>query len=161
MDLHVTFHHLVNVKGLNRASSSHADGVAQERPALVVPHKFWVFRKNGAFLGGVAVGLQSHHAFLASSVEQLCHHFQGFQILGLAKTRAAQGSENSRQDFLENMDGGRDQDRAYGRSADDDQLDRLQQHFQVAMFHQIASTDGTRNHHDADNHKHRETSDHS
>ena len=100
------------------------------------------------------VGFQRHQSFFARFVQQVVHHLQRVDIGLLAEFRSAEDAADSANDFLDDVQRVRDQNRAERGAADDDQFGGLDQHLQVAVLHQIAGDDATEYNDDADNRKH-------
>lgn len=84
MDFHIELHHLIDIEGLDAASSRHADGVAHESERVMVLEEIWVFRENRALLGPIAVGLQGHEPLFAGAREKLNEHFHVRHVFVLA-----------------------------------------------------------------------------
>jgi hypothetical protein len=130
VDVHVQLHHLIHVEGLNTATSSHADGVADEMQGVVVLEEFRILREDWAFVWGVAVGFEGHQAFFAGAAEEFVHHFHGFEVFFLGKLRSAKSAGDAADDGFEDVEGVRDQHRADGGAANDDEFRRLHEDLQ-------------------------------
>ena len=155
VNVHVVFDHLVGVKGLDASAGSHADGIADERQRVMVFQEFRILRENGALVRVVTVGFQGHQAVAARAAEEFEHHFQRFEIPLLVVFRAAKRAGDAGNDFLQDMEGIRDEHGAERGAADGYQFGGLDQHPQIAVFHQEPANHRAEDHDDSDNYEHR------
>jgi hypothetical protein len=153
VDFQVEIEHLVKIKGIN-SSDSHAQRVTHKIANVMVFQECGIFRKDRTFFGFFDVGLQGHQSFFPRLVEQVIHHFQSVDIGLFAKFTATEDAADSAGNLLDDVEGVGDQQSADGGATDDDQFCGLDQDFQVAAFHEIASNDATEHDYDADNRKH-------
>ena len=154
MHVHVELHHLIDVERFDSAAGGHADGVAYEIQGMMVFQKFRIFRKYRTLVRRVAILFERHQTFFACAAEELEHHLQCLKISVFGKFCAAERASNAANNRFQDVHRIGDQDGSDGRAANNDQLGRLYQHFQIAVFHQIAGDDCAEDHHNADDYKH-------
>src|ERR1700722_176969 len=109
--------------------------------------------KNRALVRLFDVGFQRHQTIFARLVEQVVHHFQSIDVALLAEGRTFENSGDAADQSLNDMKRVGDEDRANGRATDDYQFGRLHQHSEVAVLHQIAGENGSKDDDDSNDGK--------
>ena len=132
-------------KGLDASGDHHAQRVADKIAGVVVLEKCRKLRKQLALLRHLDILLDGQVALASRFGEHAKHHAQRLQIAGLAVTRGPEGRAHAGGDAFEDVHRIGNEQRAQGSTADDEQLRRLHQHQQVALFHKVATQYSTEN----------------
>lgn len=154
VDIHIEFHHLVDIEGFNAATGGHANGVANKMLHVMILEEAGIFGKHRTLFGIVAIGFQRHQAFLAGAGEKLKKHFHYFHVTGLVVLRAPKNSGEAASHLLEDVERVGDEHSARGGATNDDEFGGLDEHFDIAVLHQVAAENGSDNDDDSDNHEH-------
>src|SRR5581483_2874984 len=141
------------VEGVD-ARDGHAKGIADEIANMVILEKGRIFREQRAFVWFFDVGFERHQSVFAGLVQQVVHHFQRIDVGLLAKFGAAEYPGDARRDFLDNVKRIGYEYRSDRSTANDNQFCRLDEHADVAVFHQISSDDATEDNDDANDREH-------
>ena len=139
LHLHVQLHHLVDVEGLDAAGDHHAQRVADEVAGVVILQERGKFGEELALLRHFDVLLDGEIAFAPRLGEHAEHHAQRLEIAVLAVARGAEDGADAGGDAFEDVHRVGDEQGAERGAADDEQLRRLHQHQQVALFHKVAT----------------------
>src|SRR5208282_4087813 len=91
------------------------------------------------------IHLHAEQSFFPHLVEELIHHLQRVQITIFVELRARKDALEPAQDALQNMHGVRYQERSRRCPDDDQHLGWLDEHFNVALFHQESADNCAKN----------------
>ena len=157
MDFHVEFHHLIDVEWFHTPTNRHAQGVTDEVADVMIFQKRRIFGENLALGGIFDVRFQSNQSIFSGTVKQVVHHLQRFQISLLGEFGAAQNHTQAASDLFQNMQWVGDEQSTDGCAGNDDQFGGLNEHFDVAVLHQVPGYDRGEDHQDSNNCEHNDS----